>query len=136
MTMNYAPSFDVAAGPIIAIIAMVVGVALGLVIGILLIESIALLLIKWGSFGRGFLAVFAGNIVSTFFGYLLVRLKFEAAGWSFYFFSLITSIVIEGIVLMFFKRGAVRENLIASTVMNLASYLLIVLPVYLFMNLL
>jgi len=134
--MNYAPSFDVAAGPIIA---MVVGVALGLVIGILLIESIALLLIKWGSFGRGFLAVFAGNIVSTFFtffGYLLVRLKFEAAGWSFYFFSLITSIVIEGIVLMFFKRGAVRENLIASTVMNLASYLLIVLPVYLFMNLL
>jgi hypothetical protein len=42
------------------------------------------------------------------------------------------SVLVEGGILVLFKRGAARENWLAALLANLASYLLVILPVYIF----
>jgi len=42
------------------------------------------------------------------------------------------SVLIEGGVLMLFKRGAPRANWVAALAANAASYLIIILPLFIF----
>lgn len=92
-------------------------------IGTLVVESLALWLLKWSSFGRSLLAAFLMNLVSTVFG--SVRFGPSILGINSYVIFLLMfllSVLIEGGVLMLMKRGAARQNWIASLVANAASY--------------
>jgi uncharacterized membrane protein len=46
--------------------------------------------------------------------------------------SFILSLLIEGLILGYFKRNADRQNMLAILVVNLASYALLILPAYYF----
>ena len=92
-------------------------------IGTLVIESLALWLLKWSSFGRSLLAAFLMNLVSTVLG--SVQVGPSILGINFYVIFLLAfflSVLIEGGVLMLMKKGAARQNWTASLVANAASY--------------
>ena len=89
----------------------------------LLVETLALWLLKWGPFGRSLLAAFVMNLASTMVGFVLVAFSFYAADFTaLYLVGFVLSVWIEGAILMLFKKGAARQNWIASLVANVASY--------------
>ncbi len=119
--MFTSPVFDVA-GPGVLLLAGGIFFAV-FSIGTLVIETLALWLLKWNSFGRSLLAAFLMNLVSTVFGFVLFGLSIF--GVNFYVIFLLgffLSVLIEGGVLMLMKKGAARQNWIASLVANAASY--------------
>ncbi len=127
------PVFDVA-GP--GVLLFMVGAGLGglciLTLVITLLEAIVLLLLKWGSFGRSLAAALVMNLVTTMIGFgMLVFMKGDAVYLGL-LLDFLLSILIEGGVLMLFRRGAARANWIASLSANAASYLIIILPIFIF----
>ena len=89
----------------------------------LLIETLALWLLKWGSFGRSLSASFVMNLASTIVGFVLVALSLNAPDFTALFSAgFLLSVLIEGVILMLLKKGAARQNWIASLVANVASY--------------
>ena len=113
-----------------------VGAGLGglciLTLVITLLEAIVLLLLKWGSFGRSLAAALVMNLVTTMIGFgMLVFMKGDAVYLGL-LLDFLLSILIEGGVLMLFRRGAARANWIASLSANAASYLIIILPIFIF----
>ena len=127
------PVFDVA-GP--GVLLFMVGAGLGglciLTLVITLLEAIVLLLLKWGSFGRSLAAALVMNLVTTMIGFgMLVFMKGDAVYLGL-LLDFLLSILIEGGVLMLFRRGAARANWIASLNANAASYLIIILPIFIF----
>lgn len=127
------PVFDVA-GP--GVVLFMVGAGLGglciLTLVITLLEAIVLLLLKWGSFGRSLAAALVMNLVTTMIGFgMLVFMKGDAVYLGL-LLDFLLSILIEGGVLMLFRRGAARANWIASLSANAASYLIIILPIFIF----
>jgi hypothetical protein len=134
--------FDIA-GPEVLLTGLAVGCViffLGTLI-IILIEAAVLKLLKWGTFGRSLLAVFVANIVTTLIGLVWLvtnylglgsfALQIGISGSRGLILAFILSVVIEAGILMLFKRGAARENWVASLVANVASYLLVIFPAYL-----
>jgi hypothetical protein len=98
---------------------------------IVFIETVVLQLMRWGSFKSSLRASFYMNLVSTLFGLaaLFLITRWPVAGL---LISWGLSILIEGLVL---KRLARTENMSVwriSVVANLASYLLLIFPAYLF----
>jgi hypothetical protein len=92
-------------------------------IGTLVIESLALWLLKWASFGRSLLASFLMNLASTIVGFILLAFSFYVANfYTLFLVEFLLSVLIEGGVLMLMKKGAARQNWIASLVANAASY--------------
>lgn len=127
------PVFDVA-GP--GVVLFMVGAGLGglciLTLVITLLEAIVLLLLKWGTFGRSLVAALVMNLVTTMIGFgMLVFMKGDAVYLGL-LLDFLLSILIEGGVLMLFKRGAPRANWIAALSANAASYLIIILPLFIF----
>ena len=133
--MHYSILLDVA-GPGLLLVAAggILGLCLATVI-IITIEGIILWRLRWGSFKRALLAATLMNIASTILGFGLVSLTIQ---WGFLGLSinLALSILLEGMVLMLLKNKAIRENWIAALVANCTSYLLVILPLYLFFDLL
>jgi hypothetical protein len=132
--------FDVA-GPEVLLTGLAAGCVvffLGTLI-IILIEAAALKLLKWGTFGRSLLAAFVANIVTTLIGLVWLAINYlgslalqtAVSGSLGLVVAFILSVVLEAGILMLFKRGAARENWVASLVTNIASYLLVILPAYL-----
>jgi hypothetical protein len=70
------------------------------------------------------------------------RTWFSAAAmaWVYWFIGLLIdfslSVVVEALILMLMKRGAARQNWLASLAANTASYLLIILPLFFVLGLL
>lgn len=127
------PVFDVA-GP--GVVLFMVGAGLGglciLTLVITLLEAIVLLLLKWGTFGRSLVAALVMNLVTTMIGFgMLVFMKGDAVYLGL-LLDFLLSILIEGGVLMLFKRGAPRANWVAALAANAASYLIIILPLFIF----
>jgi hypothetical protein len=132
--------FDIA-GPEV----LLTGLALGCVVFIIgtliiiLIEATTLKLLKWGNFSRSLLAAFVANIVTTLIGLIWLAINYlgslalqtAVSGSLGLVVAFILSVVLEAGILMLFKRGAARENWVASLVANTASYLLVILPAYL-----
>lgn len=131
--------FDVA-GPEV----LLAGLAFGCVVFIIgsliiiLIEAAVLKLLKWGTFSRSLLAEFVANIVTTLIGLIWLAINYLGLASQIAISSpqglvlaFILSVVIESGILMLFKRGATRENWVASLATNAASYLLVILPAYL-----
>jgi len=120
-----------AAGPLV-----MVGLSCSLLIILTLIistlESVVMFLLKWGRFSRSLWASLLMNIASTMFGLVALAFLDVLIGDSNLVLAIafLLSVLIEGGVLMLMKRGATRQNWIASLTANLASYLFIILPLF------
>jgi hypothetical protein len=99
------------------------------------IESLALLQLKWGTFKRAVLCSIVMNLVTFVIGIGVVPFTLEMGLWGL-LIDFVISVCIEFIILMTFKRGAMRENWNAALTANAASYLLVILPLYLYFGLL
>lgn len=121
--------FDVP-GPWMLIVAAVfsLGALIVLTLFITIVESVVMLLLKWGMFRRILWASLLMNVTSTIFGGVLIALGLFSDSYIWLAVAFVLSVLIEGGVLMLMKRGAARQNWIASLVANLVSYLLIILP--------
>lgn len=105
-----------------------VGAAIVLTLIISVVESIVMFLLKWDKFGRCLWASLLMNVTSTIFGGVLIALGLFGGSFIWLAAAFVLSVLIEGGVLILMKRGAVRQNWIASLVANLVSYLFIILP--------
>ncbi len=115
-------------GVLLAAALFSVGALIGLTLFISMIESLVLYFLKWDKFGRCLLASFLMNVTSTIFGGVLIALGVIGGSYIWLAAAYILSVLIEGGILILMKRGAVRQNWTASVVVNLASYLFIILP--------
>ena len=113
----------------------------GLILGLLLIfmlaaiflEGITLLLLKYNNAGRSFLDALVINLASLGVGYLIV--SFTPTGLDFtnnlyldFFLIFLVTVVVEFIVLYLVnQKKPVKKTFIAATVINLVSYLLLIL---------
>jgi hypothetical protein len=124
--------FDVAGPGTIALLAGGSILALCIfTILIALVEAVALTLLRWGAFKRSGLVALVMNIVSSIVGgTLLVLMPTQSLLWI--ILSFVLSVLIEGGILMLFKRGAARQNWTAALVANLASYIILIAPAYYF----
>ena len=101
---------------------------------VILLESLVLWRLGWGLFKRALLAAFVMNIATSVLGVAVVPFTLQLRFWGL-LIDFALSVLVEGGVLMFFKRGAARENWIAALAANSLSYLLVMLPLYLFFGL-
>ncbi len=124
--------FDVAGpGVLIAIAAFSIVALIVLTLIITIAEAIVMLLLKWDKFGRSLWASLLMNVTSTIFGGVLIALGVLGGSYAWLVAAFVLSVLIEGGVLMLLKRGEVRQNLLTSLISNLASYLVIILPIIL-----
>ncbi len=124
--------FDVAGpGVLLAIAAFSIGALIVLTLIITVAEAIVMLLLKWDKFGRSLWASLLMNVTSTIFGGVLIALGLLGGSYIWLVAAFVLSVLIEGGVLMLMKRGEVRKNLLTSLIANLASYLVIILPIIL-----
>ncbi len=127
--------YDVAGpGALVALAAFSIGALIVLTLVISIVESIVMLVIKWGRFGRSLWASLLMNVTSTIFGGALTAVIAVSSLGDTYIWlaaAFVLSVLIEGGVLMLMKRGAARQNWIASLIANLVSYLFIILPIVL-----
>lgn len=105
-----------------------VGAAIVLTLIISVVESIVMLLLRWDKFGRCLWASLLMNVTSTIFGGVLIALGLFGNSYFWLAAAFVLSVLIEAGVLMLMKRGAARQNWIASLIANLVSYLFILLP--------
>jgi hypothetical protein len=133
--MHYSPFFDLALpGLIYAAAGGMLAIIFAAVI-IVLIESIILWRLRWGSFARSMLAGFVMNFATSVLGLGLIAALLYLGYWGL-LIDFAISVLVEGGILMLFKRGAARENWKATLIVNAASYLLVILPMYLLLGLL
>ena len=124
--------YDVAGpGVLLAIAAFSIGALIVLTLIISVVEAIVMLVLKWDKFGRSLWASLLMNVTSTIFGGVLVALGLLRGTYLWLAVAFVLSVLIEGGVLMLMKRGATRQNWIASLISNLVSYLFIILPIVL-----
>ena len=96
---------------------------------IALVEGVVLTLLKWLPFRACLMVSLIMNIASGIVnGILLVLLQRSPLLWL--PISFVLSLLIEGFVLMYFKRNAARQNLLFVLIVNIASYLILILPAY------
>jgi len=95
------------------------------------IEGVVLTLLAWNPFRISMTVSFIMNIISGIMnGILLVLLQRSPYVWL--PVSFILSLVIEVFVMTYFKRNAFRQNCLFTFLVNLASYILLILPAYYF----
>ena len=125
--------FDVA-GPGLIFVVLGGGILTLIILTILiaLIEGVALTLLRWDSFKRSYLVALLMNTISTIIGAILLFLMPQEQNLWWIIISFALSIVTEGFVLMLFKRGAARQNWVAALIANLASYIILIAPIYYF----
>lgn len=126
------PAFDVA-GPGLVVGLLAFGVAFVIILFLLiaLVETVALQLLRWGDFKRSAKASVLMNLASTLVGLFFLWLV-PALGFLGIFIAWALSALIEWLVLRRLQPGEDRLNLIAALVANLASYILLIVPSYLF----
>jgi hypothetical protein len=124
--------YDVAGpGVLLAVAAFSVGALIVLTLIISVVEATVMFFLKWDKFGRSLWASLLMNVTSTIFGGVLVALGLLGGSYAWLAAAFVLSVLIEGGVLMLMKRGAARQNWIASLISNLVSYLFILLPIVL-----
>jgi hypothetical protein len=105
-------------------------------LAIIAIETVVLWQLKWAPFKRSLLGAFVMNLATTIVGAGQVVLFSSLLGYMALLTDFALSVLIEGLVLMLFDRRSTRKNWVAALIANIASYLLIILPLYLFYGLL
>ena len=129
--MNLNPPPDVAApGLVLGQLALTAGFLVLLFSLIVLVESVVLQVLRWGSFKRSLRGSFWMNLASTLVGFFVLSLVPRLG-----FFGLLVawtlSVLIEWAVLASFQPGQKRFTLSLALSANLVSYLLLILPAYL-----
>jgi hypothetical protein len=125
------PAFDVAGpGLVVGLLAFGVAFVIILFLLIVLVETVALQLLRWGDFKRSAKASILMNLASTVLGLLFLWLV-PALGFLGILIAWALSALIEWLVLRRLQPGEDRLNLIAALVANLASYMLLIVPSYL-----
>lgn len=98
---------------------------------VVLVEGVVLTLLRWNNFRRALLASLIANVVSSMAGgVLLIFLQQIPLLWI--FLALLLSFIIEGAILVKIQPGNNRRTWLICLAANLASYLLLILPAYLF----
>jgi len=98
---------------------------------IALIEGVALTLLAWNPFRASLKVSFIMNMISGIInGILLIILQRTPFVWL--PISFVLSLLIEGFIMTYFKRDALRQNSLFILFANLASYILLILPAYYF----
>jgi hypothetical protein len=124
--------YDVAGpGVLLAVAALSVGALIVLTLIISVVEATVMFFLKWDKFGRSLWASLLMNVTSTIFGGVLIALGLLGGSYIWLAVAFVLSVLIEGGILMLMKRGAARQNWIASLISNLVSYLFILLPIIL-----
>jgi len=96
-----------------------------------LVEAVVLTLLKWNIFPRSLLAAVIINVVSSLVGgLLLIILQDTPLIWV--VITFLMSTVIEGVILLKIQPGVGRRAWLIALAANLASYLLLILPAYLY----
>ncbi len=94
-----------------------------------LIEGVILTLLSWNPFRPSMTISFIMNIASGIVnGILLVLLQNSPLLWL--PISFVLSVLMEGFVMTYFKRNALRQNSLFVIMVNLASYIVLILPAY------
>jgi len=117
-------SFVIIGGSILVLIILTILIAL--------VEGVALTLLGWDSFKRAYLVALLMNFISTCVGAVLLFILPQEQNLWWVLISFALSLLIEGLVLVRFKRRSARQNWTAALVANLASYLILIAPIYFF----
>jgi hypothetical protein len=96
-----------------------------------LIETIALQLMRWGDFKGCLRAALVMNLASIVIWFIMLVMV-PQLGLAGLLLAFLLSTVIEWGVLARMRRGVVAYNFLAALVANLASYLIILLPAFLY----
>ncbi len=132
--MNINPPPDVAApGLVLGQLALTAGFLILLFSLIVLVESVLLQVLRWGSFKRSLRGSFWMNLASTLVGFFVLSLV-PRLGFLGLLVAWAISVLIEWAVLARFQPGKKRYTLTLALSANLVSYLLLILPAYLSSN--
>jgi hypothetical protein len=130
--MLITPLFDVIS-PGLMLLSLGMGVVALLLLTLLiaLVEAVVFTLLKWNSFPRSLLAGVIVNLTSSLAGgVLLIFLQEIPLIWILIAFVL--SVIIESVILIKIQPATGRRAWLISLIANLASYLLLILPAYLY----
>ncbi len=98
---------------------------------IALVEGVVLTLLKWNHFRACLTVSLVMNVIAGIInGILLILLQHMPMIWL--PISFVLSLLIDIFILTYFKREALRLNSLYALVVNLASYVLLILPAYYF----
>lgn len=122
---------DIAApGLVLGQLALTAGFLVLLFSLIVLVESVVLQVLRWGSFKRSLRGSFWMNLASTLAGFLVLSLV-PRLGFFGLLIAYVLSVLIEWAVLNRFQPGEKRHTFSLAVSANLVSYLLLILPAYL-----
>jgi hypothetical protein len=113
---------------LIILTALTIGI---LIMLITLVEMVCLQLLRWGNTRQSMRASLAMNLTSSVVGILLLLL-FPQPNVRNLLIAWFILVVIEGGVLTFIRRETPRYNWFAAAIANFASYLILILPAFLF----
>ena len=113
------------------LIALLLGVLLILLMLMALTESVVLQILGWGNLKRSLIAALWMNLAAApvLIGCILLTPNFGLASLG---IAWLLSVLIQSGVLMLLKRGSKRQAWVAGFFASLASYLILILPIYLF----
>lgn len=130
MPLNLLPSIS-AQQSSASVLALTLATLLIVYFLIVLIESVVLQLLGWGTFKRSWLASMLVNLATTML--LVFLLTFiQRIGLPGLVVAWVLSVLVEGVILMLIKRGATRQNWVAAFFANTASYLILLMPAFLY----
>jgi hypothetical protein len=128
--MNIYPICDVG-GMIYFVLAIVLYIAVIAFAIIIVLETLILWRMKWGSFKKSFFVSLGLNTVSGIAGYFLIRwigedvvleiLQFQF--WKFLFITWLLTVCIEGFILILLERENWQKSLWSAVIINIASYI-------------
>jgi len=120
-------------GPAAPYLLLIFGFLALLVVNLLiaLVEGVTLTLLSWNPVRASLMVSLIMNIISGIInGILLILLQRTPFVWLLISFAL--SLLIEGFIMAYFKRDALRQNSLFVLLANLASYILLILPAFYF----
>jgi len=128
------PTFTLAiTGPAAPYILVIFGFFALVIVDLLiaLVEGVFLTLLKWSHFRACLTVSLIMNLIAGILnGLLLVLLQHLPLVWLPVSFAL--SLLVDVFFLTYFKRDALRRNSLYALLVNLASYILLILPAYYF----
>jgi hypothetical protein len=129
----YSLAISAITGPAAVILLIVLGILALIVVYLLvgLIEGVVLTLLSWGSSRASMTVSIIMNLSSGLInGVLLILLQHTPLLWL--PISFVLSLLIEISIMTYFKRETPAKNSLYALVINLASYIILILPAYYF----
>jgi hypothetical protein len=96
-----------------------------------LLEGVVLTLLRWASFRQSLVSSLVANLVSTFISIILLALVkqpqfiYVTIGW-------MISSLIDSMILVAYKKSPIGHTITFAIIANLASYAVLILPVFYF----